>query len=146
MNYYEKLKDPRWQKKRLEIFERDEFQCQSCNSEDQTLHVHHKTYVYGNDPWDYPDINLITLCADCHQTEEYAKKEFQVNICRLLQDGYSYVQLSTLLCNLIYPVDLSKEDRIRFASFCIGDLYMLDHAKDRIEENWNKFFKELVIK
>ena len=30
MGYSEKLKDPRWQKKRLEILERDNFRCQYC--------------------------------------------------------------------------------------------------------------------
>lgn len=31
--YKEKLKDPRWQKKRLQIFERDDWCCQKCGDE-----------------------------------------------------------------------------------------------------------------
>lgn len=38
--YLEKLKDPRWQKRRLEIFQRDEFTCQVCFDTESTLHVH----------------------------------------------------------------------------------------------------------
>ena len=65
--YAEKLKDPRWQRKRLEIMERDAFACQMCDDAESPLHVHHKWYVWGNDPWDYPNDALVTLCLDCHE-------------------------------------------------------------------------------
>lgn len=64
--YWEKLKDPRWQQKRLEIMERDEFTCRHCSSKDKTLNVHHSYYRKGADPWDYESRLLITLCEDCH--------------------------------------------------------------------------------
>jgi hypothetical protein len=66
MNYSEKLKDPRWQKKRLEIFERDEFTCRICRNDKETLHAHHRFYQDGVEPWDYPDDVIITLCETCH--------------------------------------------------------------------------------
>lgn len=66
MTYAEKLKDPRWQKKRLEIFSRDEFTCNSCGCKDKTLHLHHKYYRPKTVIWDYPDDALVTLCEDCH--------------------------------------------------------------------------------
>lgn len=66
MTYSEKLKDPRWQRKRLEIMGRDSFMCLRCKSEKLTLHVHHKRYVRDSDPWDYPDENFETLCQSCH--------------------------------------------------------------------------------
>lgn len=65
-NYKEKLLDPRWQRKRLEIFERDEWMCTGCIRGDKTLHVHHLDYLPNRDPWDYPNEYLITLCEDCH--------------------------------------------------------------------------------
>ena len=65
--YFEKLKDPRWQKKRLEIMERAEFKCEWCGDEEKTLNVHHKFYRKGADPWDYPDHALTTLCEECHE-------------------------------------------------------------------------------
>jgi hypothetical protein len=67
--YQEKLLDPRWQKKRLEIFERDQWTCQSCLATDKTLHVHHRFYRPDREPWEYEDIALITLCKDCHEFE-----------------------------------------------------------------------------
>jgi len=66
-SYAEKLKDPKWQKKRLEILQRDEFTCQSCFDTKNELHVHHKLYKAGRDPWDYADSELVTLCKGCHK-------------------------------------------------------------------------------
>src|SRR3990167_8201193 len=72
-NYQERLKDPRWQKKRLFILQRDNFECQLCFDAENTLHVHHK-YYNNSDPWDAPDSALITLCAECHDQEGAASK------------------------------------------------------------------------
>ena len=68
-NYAEKLKDPRWQKKRLLIFERDNWTCQLCSDTDSTLVVHHRLYLPNMEPWDYPDEFLVTLCESCHALE-----------------------------------------------------------------------------
>jgi hypothetical protein len=68
--YAEKLKDPRWQRKRLEILERDIWMCSNCGDNEKTLHVHHRLYDKKySDPWDYPSELLITLCEDCHKSE-----------------------------------------------------------------------------
>jgi 5-methylcytosine-specific restriction endonuclease McrA len=66
--YRKKLLDPRWQKKRLKILERDGFECRFCHSTTSTLHVHHRAYGDG-EPWDVPDFWLETLCEDCHASE-----------------------------------------------------------------------------
>lgn len=68
MNYSEKLKDPRWQKKRLKILERDDFMCKFCGDTKSTLNVHHISYF--KNPWDVEDKFLITLCESCHKEEE----------------------------------------------------------------------------
>lgn len=72
--YAELLKDPRWQKKRLEILNRDSFICKSCGDNEKTLHVHHLVYINNNQPWEYEDKLLITLCEDCHQEIEERQK------------------------------------------------------------------------
>lgn len=64
--YQEKLKDPRWQKKRLKILERDGWMCTNCGADWLSLHIHHKTYIKGRDPWEYEDEELSTLCEICH--------------------------------------------------------------------------------
>jgi len=68
-DYAQKLKDPRWQRKRLEILNRDFFACMRCFSETKTLHVHHRLYNKSAEPWDYDNDVLVTLCEDCHQEE-----------------------------------------------------------------------------
>jgi len=68
-SYSEKLKDPRWQKKRLEIFNRDNWKCTSCRAENKTLHIHHKAYQSGLEPWEYRNDQLATLCDSCHKRE-----------------------------------------------------------------------------
>lgn len=69
-DYQQKLKDPRWQKKRLEILERDDWTCQNCFDYESTLVVHHRSYLPNVSPWDYPDDSLVTLCEECHENEK----------------------------------------------------------------------------
>lgn len=65
-SYSEKLKDPRWQRRRLQILDRANFTCEECEASTKTLHVHHLYYVSGREPWEYPDFALLALCHDCH--------------------------------------------------------------------------------
>lgn len=65
--YYEKLKSPLWQKKRLEILNNKGFVCEICENKDSQLHVHHKIYKKGLNPWSYPDHNYAVLCDKCHK-------------------------------------------------------------------------------
>jgi hypothetical protein len=67
MAYADLLKDPRWQKKRLEVMARDGFECSNCGTETKTLHVHHGYYEKGKMPWEYPDETLYCLCEKCHR-------------------------------------------------------------------------------
>jgi hypothetical protein len=73
MTYSEKLKDPRWQKMRLEIFERDNWRCVECKDHETSLHVHHAYYTRGLNPWEYPRESLSTLCEDCHSDKHKPK-------------------------------------------------------------------------
>lgn len=65
--YAEKLKDPRWQRRRLEILSAADFKCRDCGSGEKTLHVHHVRYLPGREPWEYPDELLRSVCEDCHR-------------------------------------------------------------------------------
>lgn len=88
MTYKEKLLDPRWQKKRLEILNRDEFTCQICKSKDNTLHIHHRRYIVDRDPWDYPEESLVTLCADCHELEKGEMDEYLPMLIEQMKDKF----------------------------------------------------------
>ena len=65
--YLAKLRDPRWQKKRLEVMCRDGFACVECGDATTTLNVHHRRYVRGREPWEYAGDLLVTLCERCHE-------------------------------------------------------------------------------
>jgi hypothetical protein len=80
MSYYLKLKDPRWQKKRLEILNRDEFTCSYCGDDQNELHVHHHYYVFGKELWDYEDEALSTLCSECHKKETETTRRIKENL------------------------------------------------------------------
>jgi hypothetical protein len=69
-SYSEKLKDPRWQKLRLEVFERDEFACTRCGDKENTLNVHHWSYAKSGNPWDSDMGELDTVCEACHKKIE----------------------------------------------------------------------------
>lgn len=79
MTYSERLKNPKWQRKRLEIMERDGFACVKCGNKKETLNVHHVRYKRNTDPWDYSNINLITLCVSCHGVEHAPPKVYDTS-------------------------------------------------------------------
>lgn len=66
--YSETLKNGNWQKRRVEILQRDNFKCVLCKSEDR-LEIHHINYIDGIKAWEYPNDMLITLCRGCHEKE-----------------------------------------------------------------------------
>lgn len=78
--YYQKLQHPNWQRKRLEIMQRDNFTCALCNDKETQLHVHHVTYEKNTDPWDYSIWNLVTICRNCHDTLHSSSEEEKVMI------------------------------------------------------------------
>jgi len=66
--YRELLRDPRWQRKRLEVLQRADWACEECDDDSSNLQIHHHWYENGRDPWDYPDSAISCLCEDCHET------------------------------------------------------------------------------
>ena len=105
-SYAEKLKDPRWQKKRLEILERDKWTCKFCGDAEETLHVHHLFYMPKIEPWDIPDGFLLTLCESCHlntNKEEHAPSDvilesLNIFLKELWGNGYDSDHLKSIGC------------------------------------------------
>ncbi len=106
MTYAEKLKDPRWQKKRLKILERDNFTCQGCGNTKKTLHVHHMKY--DKEPWLIDDESLTTLCDSCHEIFHHS-----VNLIKnKLEDKKSTVGMLISLESLISVYyEMNEEER-----------------------------------
>lgn len=110
--YAAKLRDPRWQKKRLTILSRDNWQCQLCGDSHATLHVHHRYYEKDAEPWDYPDTALETLCETCHESEtEYRHCEEQGLLRSVRAAGFHIGDFASLNCAITfhkfnYPPDV----------------------------------------
>lgn len=64
IEYANKLKDPRWQRRRLEVMSRADFKCEECSNDRMELHIHHLRYQ--GDPWEARDEDLRCLCSSCH--------------------------------------------------------------------------------
>lgn len=102
--YQAKLLDPRWQRKRLEALQRSDFSCDCCGDSVSTLHVHHKQYIKGREPWEYEVGQLCCLCAECHR-ESHADEDVLNLVC-------SYAEV------------LGPKDRATCASLVAGFLGM----------------------
>lgn len=94
--YSELLKDPRWQKRRLEIMQRDNFTCQICGHSDKQLHVHHLCYDKYKMPWEHDDDELITLCEDCHKAEHDSLKRIRKTV-KLLTESLLMIEIEAIL-------------------------------------------------
>ena len=131
MSYAKKLQNPLWQKKRLEILQRDEFMCLHCGCHDKELHVHHRWYQFGKDIWDYPDTCFETLCFECHEYIEMNIKDstsdIQVLLRRTLlnQDDYN------VICRLL--IHLSEKKYYNYNPLFIVDAIDEIIDKDAIE-------------
>lgn len=95
-SYSEKLKDPRWQKKRLEIMQRDKFECRWCCDGTNTLNVHH--LKYSGEPWETPNEFLITICEECHKNDHAFREEAESDLLTVLKHkGFSHEDLRMLV-------------------------------------------------
>lgn len=117
-SYSDKLKSPKWQKKRLEIFNRDEWACTKCGNPTKTLVVHHLEYRLFCEPWDYPNDCLTTYCEDCHKIDHSLIPELKFSenyvLCPICNFDY---------CHVIEQKHLSGDDNYR-AWEGRGDLYL----------------------
>ena len=106
--YQKKLLDPRWQKKRLEIFNRDNFTCRNCDCSTDTLHVHHISYQKKKNPWEVNNDCLITTCYLCHDLLEQFKPLLDINLIKTIRRIMSDNSIH-FYCYIIY---LSGEKEI----------------------------------
>ncbi|MDD5062066.1 MAG: hypothetical protein PHN44_07295 [Candidatus Marinimicrobia bacterium] len=125
--YTDRLKDPRWQQKRLFIFARDSWKCRFCGRSEKTLCVHHLYYLGHIEPWDAPDCSLITLCEDCHgRTDE----QFSDFIDAVREYAFLKHALNGLTKNIeTQPFNKQKSLQID----CL--IYLMENMQDAIKQN-----------
>jgi len=91
-DFAKQYKDPRWQRKRLEVMQRDEFKCRMCGSGENDgtpLNVHHSYYEHGKKPWEYPKNSLVTACEECHGNFHYWKNILLQEMARLTKSQFN---------------------------------------------------------
>lgn len=106
MTYTKRLANPKWQRKRLHVLERDNFTCKKCGDTETELHVHHIKYQSYNP--EETDISLLdTLCSHCHYiisgSEEMTKNYDSLKIAKHL-NGYRILFISSYANVLIFDV------------------------------------------
>ena len=79
-SYADKLKSPRWQRKRLELLQSTDFTCELCSATEEQLQIHHPIYLAGVEPWDYPTEALMVLCDTCHIERQSIERQFYYKI------------------------------------------------------------------
>lgn len=138
--YSEKLKDPRWQRMRLKILERDLWKCRWCGAADKTLHVHHTYYERGKEPWEYPPESLLTLCEDCHQFEYESRKEAEDSLLKYLRERGFSTESVYELTDVVRRADLGIEQffLIRAIDAVTSNPAMRDIVLDSIMPGWRE--------
>jgi hypothetical protein len=117
--YAEMLRDPRWQRKRLEVMDRDDFGCRHCGEKHATLNVHHTFYRRNTAPWEYPDDSLVTLCEPCHDLIQNWTEGAHRAIGRLKLDE---LQRATGFARVLWADRVGDpEGRVAVETFCIAE-------------------------
>ena len=110
MDYKEQIKSPKWQRRRLEILQRDDFTCQICGCKDKTLHVHHLRYAPGREIHEYEDWELITLCVQCHNEEHHMADNLNFIFTFLRNKGLTMYEIYSWVNDLAIHIQSGKED------------------------------------
>lgn len=113
MSYADKLKDPRWQKKRLEIFETHGWRCEDCGTKTRTLHVHHCFYIRALEPWEHGSDLLMCLCDVCHEFRQGREEAMHVALGQVLR-GIPMAELEARAWDMIH--DAIKAQDLRKAA------------------------------
>ncbi len=87
--YSEQLRDPRWQRKRLELMQAADFTCLECGNKTETLNVHHGFYCRGTSVWEYPNDTYSVLCETCHSKAQDLMESVHSKIATLCYDQLS---------------------------------------------------------
>jgi len=121
MTYSDKLRDPRWQKKRLEILQQRNWTCEDCGDTKSTLHVHHCYYARAFEPWEYSDNALKCLCWSCHEQREDLEADIRMELSKFSKSSLVDILTCVLqvakkigtpeLCNTLCELEASQVER-----------------------------------
>lgn len=110
-NYSDLLRDPRWQRKRLEVLNRDNFTCIICGDDKNELQIHH-LYYDGRNPWEYELDALETLCRKCHEKNHFGEKITESDRSEITELRAKISIMRKLIPNTWYPNTGWIEERL----------------------------------
>lgn len=105
MNYAEQLKDPRWQKKRLEVFQAANYQCERCRDAGSQLHSHHLFYKREMMLWEYRTEDIMCVCGKCHDQLAFVRDT-------LLQDAGKDIEELAVQITMLQGLGLTNKQII----------------------------------
>jgi hypothetical protein len=110
MNYEDQLKNPKWQKRRLERMGLADWKCERCGDDSEQLHIHHKQYHTWPSgarvaPWEYEDADLACLCETCHTLTHLDPNKVRMFAEPLLSKAQKDAITEDAQRDLLYAVD-----------------------------------------
>jgi hypothetical protein len=154
-SYANKLRDVRWQKKRLDVLQGHGWQCDECCSSEVELQVHHYWYETGLNPWDYEERCYGVLCDKCHTQWHAAKLEFDKIMAGMLSTNME--QANGLLAGLSLIVNsqdffVSKQTEPIFVSGLVRGFWppnelqkeLLDLCLEKMAFGHEFYFSDVV--
>lgn len=130
--YAEKLRDPRWQKKRLEVFNHFKWKCEICHDSENELHAHHIAYKKNANPWSYNPWELACLCSNCHKLIHERKKANETS---------AWDELTCRIQRFEIDVDIDSQENFEYREY----FWHTSNAYNRNMEEFEKLMKEAVI-
>ncbi len=110
MTYSDKLKDGRWQHKRLQILQAANFKCEECR-DTNNLQVHHCCYIKGREPWEYDIDLLMCLCDECHESRQKQEDAIRVSLAKILR-MLNQANMEKEAWNIISELSLRETERM----------------------------------
>lgn len=139
-SYSEKLRDPRWQRKRLEALDLAEWTCEVCADSSSTLHVHHRQYIKGREPWEYDPNQLSVLCEMCHEEHHSKPDRLMDVISRLPIEGMKWIdrdKAACLIAGVLGLEDFVCGDHVELSWFRVGF-----SVQELADEEFDKLVKQ----
>lgn len=141
-DYSQRLKDPRWQRKRLEVMERDNWTCRDTYVKDKPLNVHHCWYAKGG-PWETPNEYLLTLTEEAHRE----RQELESRAKKALGRHFANMQLCELQ-DIVKSLENSEHIWIACSPYDVKDfidtlhhLGYIDHKSPGVFEMISELFE-----
>lgn len=139
-SYAEQLRHPKWQEKRLRVFQAAGFRCARCESNSRELHAHHKLYLKGHKAWEYEDDLIECLCDRCHDVAHAEREELDWIVSHqptsrvpMLTDAV-VAALTNDAADPALPPRARDVFRVLGAALVSGDALELVHANNALQD------------